>query len=76
MADSGMPTWKVVSITPRTEFVAGQGPIEGYRVNYETNTGLTGFVFVASSGLSNKQAIAAAIQTDVEHLHAIHTLSS
>lgn len=76
MANEPLPTWKVVSITQRTEFVAGQGPVEGYRVNYETSTGIQGFVFVASSGLANKDQIASAIQTDVERLHAIHTLSS
>lgn len=74
MVTQQLPTWKVVSISPRTEFVAGQGPVEGYRVNYETSTGVSGFVFTASSGLANKDQIAATIQTDVERLHAIHTL--
>lgn len=76
MAGNQLPSWKVVSITPRTEFVPGTGPVEGYRVNYETSTGISGFVFVNSSGLANADQISAAIQTDVEHLHAIHTLTS
>lgn len=76
MAGKPLPTWKVTSLSPRTDFQPGTGPVEGYRVNYETSTGIQGFVFVPSSGITDNQAIAAAIQTDVEHLHAIHTLTS
>lgn len=76
MAGTPLPSWEVTSITPRTEFVAGMGPVEGYRVNYQTSSGITGFVFVSSTGLQDKDRIAAQIQTDVEHLHSIHTLSS
>lgn len=76
MTSPSLPAWHVTSVTQRTEFVPAIGPVEGYRVNYETTSGVQSFVFVPTSGISDKVAIAAKIQTDVEHLHAIHTLAS
>lgn len=71
-----LPSWKVTSVTPRTEFVNSIGPVDGFRVNYETSSGLSGFIFVPSPQIADRERIAALIQTDVEHLHAIHTLTS
>lgn len=74
MATSGI-TWHVESIMQETSLIPGQGPIEGFRVNFTTSTGVSGHVFAARAIIGDKEAIARAIQQTVNHLDSIHNLT-
>lgn len=74
MAD-GIPDWKVTSVMPYTDFVAGRGPVEGSLVNFMTTSGLSGSVFVATVELSNQDKVRDLIKERITHLNALHNLS-
>lgn len=74
MAD-GMPEWTVQSTVPFTNFVPGQGPIEGYNLTFTTNTSIQGTVFVPTVELSNTDKVRALIAARVAALADLHNLS-
>lgn len=65
------PTWKVVSMTPRMELTTGNLPVEGFQVNFETNQGAAGHVFVARAQIGNTELIASLINEAVNNMHGI-----
>lgn len=74
MADSNV-RWHVESIMPETSLVPGQGPIEGFRVNFVTTTGVQGHVFAPRATIGDQAAVTRAIQQTVNDLDAIHNLT-
>lgn len=75
MADS-LPAWKVTGVAPVTDFVPGQGPIEGHNVTVVTNSSMTFTVFVPTTNLSDTDAVRAAIEERLTALHNIKNLTS
>lgn len=73
-AASGMPGWKVVNLTPRTEFVGG-GPQAGFDVAFQTDSGIAATVFVSSAQLGDPERVRAIIAERVGQLDGIHQLS-
>lgn len=69
------PTWKVTSMTPRMEMGAGNLPVEGFQVNFETNQGIAGHVFVSRAQIGNREMITGLINDTVNSLHGIAGLT-
>lgn len=72
---NGIPDWTVTSVIPETDFQQGRGPIEGQRVHFSTNTGLTGSIFVGNAELTNQEKVAEMITERVTALSQLHNLS-
>lgn len=75
MASTG-PQWSVQSITPFTRFQQGVGPQEGFNVNFITNQGQTGSVFVPTAQITDQAFVAQSVQAMVDNLHGILNLTS
>lgn len=72
---SPAPQWSVTSITPFTRFQPGIGPQEGFNVNFMTNQGQTGSVFVPTAQITDKVFVANQVQIMTDSLHAILNLT-
>lgn len=69
-----VPGWSVKGIVPETTFSPGIGAQDGHRITFETGTGITGSIWIPAAQLSDRAAIADAIQSRVRELHDVHTL--
>ena len=74
MTAPNLPGWKVSGVSPETAFAPGVGAVSGFRVQFTTDTGVSGSIFVAETQIRNTSAVHAAIADQVASLHQIHTL--
>ena len=74
MAD-GLPNWNVTSVIPETDFQQGRGPIEGARVNFITDTGLSSSVFVANTELNNTDKVREIITARLAALNTLYNMT-
>lgn len=72
---NGIPNWQVTSVIPETDFQQGRGPIEGQRVQFTTDTGLSGSVFISNAEIGNAQKVSEEIVKRVTALSTLHNLS-
>lgn len=72
---SPTPQWSVTSITPFTRFQPGVGPQEGFNVNFMTNQGQPGSVFVPTAQITDKVFVAKQVQAMANSLHDILNLT-
>lgn len=72
---STTPQWTVTSIVPFTRFQPGIGPQEGFNVNFMTNQGQPGSVFIPTAQITDQAFVANQVQSMADSLHAILNMS-
>lgn len=67
-------TWTVTSQSPAQQPDAMGNLISGRNIQYQTNTGYTGSVFVPDSVYADVNAVQALLQADVQQVAAVSAL--
>jgi hypothetical protein len=70
-----MVTWRVESVSPSTEFVAGGNAVEGSRVTFVTGSGTPGFVFVPRAQMADTDAVAAMVAEAAQQVESVRNLT-
>jgi hypothetical protein len=72
---NALPSWTIQATVPMTNFVPGQGPVEGYNLTFVTNTSIQGAVFVPITEISNTEKVREIIVARITALANLHGLS-
>lgn len=68
--------WNATGMTPTVKMIPGSVmPIEGHDVHFQTNTGLSGSVFIPTVRMGDTDFVRNAIAQRVAEMAAIHNLS-
>ena len=69
-------TYTISHISPTIKFIPGTTmPTDGFDINWTTNTGLSGAVFLAKAQIGDADAIRAAVEEQASQLVSIHRMS-
>lgn len=73
---TGTPiTYQVTAVTPDTEFSGTSTPVKGKRVEFSTNTGYTGAVFVPAAVFADRVAVQRLIEGEVRMVAAAQAIT-